>query len=171
MTDEPILPERHKRLVECPECGEGFSPRGIASHRRLRHGVAAAPAGEIGVTLTRIANVLERLDAKLAGEPSSAVGSATEPPPALPAMAQSRTLEMRILERTLREVLGEIARVKEETERQIAAWGGSATTEEQRILRQTSFLQLGTLRRRQASLLFRLQETRGDDATDNLLCI
>ena len=34
-----------------------------------------------------------------------------------------------------------------------------------------SLAMLGSLRRRQASLLFRLQEARGDDAVDNSLCI
>jgi hypothetical protein len=67
--------------------------------------------------------------------------------------------------------LGEIARVKEETDRQLAAWGGRAATEEQKTLEQTSFHTLGSLRRRQASLLFRMQEARGEDAIDNALCM
>jgi hypothetical protein len=178
MSAAPIIPERPPQQVPCPECGGSFSPRGIASHRRLRHGVASAAANELGATLTRIAEALERLEARLGPAspppPANDVPSnaeAIDPPPALPSTLGARATELRILERSLRDVLNEIARVKSETERQIAEWGGHAPSEERKALEQTSYQMLGTLRRRQASLLFRLQEARGEDAIDNSLCL
>jgi hypothetical protein len=178
MSDAPIIPERPPQQVPCPECGVGFSPRGIAAHRRMRHGVASVAANELGTTLTRIAEALERLEARLgpaspppvAPDPRSDK-EAIDPPPALPSSLGARATELRILERSLREVLNEIARVKSDTERQIAEWGGRVPTDERRALEQTSYQRLGTLRRRQASLLFRLQEARGEDAIDNSLCL
>ena len=178
MPDEPISPERGPQQVECPECGGSFSPRGIASHRRMRHGVAPVAANELGATLLRIAEVLERLETRLEPDGSSNGAEAPpsdakpiDPPPALPSSAGARTTELGVLERGLREVMGEIARVKSETEQQIAAWAGRTPTEEQRAVEQTSYQVLGTLRRRQASLLFRLMEARGEDAVDNSLCL
>ena len=178
MSDAPITPERPHSGVPCPECGGLFSRRGMAAHRRLRHGVAPAGVNELGETLSRIAEVLERLEARLdAGnvpaEPSDARAEAdpTEPPPALPSRNGARAAQLGLLERSLREVVSEIARVKQETERQLAAWGARAPSEELKALEQTSYQVLGTLRRRQASLLFRLQEARGEDAIDNSLCI
>jgi|SoiMethySBSTD1v2_1073268.scaffolds.fasta_scaffold220869_3 hypothetical protein len=178
MSDAPMIPDRQPlRQVACPECGELFAPRGMASHRRMRHGVAPAAVNELGATLARIAEVLERLetrlDARSAPEPAApkVQGEPGEPPPALPSRPATRGVELRVLEHGLREVMEEIAKVKSETERQIVAWGGHAETDEQRALEETSYRRLGNLRRRQASLLFRLQEARGEDAVDNLLCM
>lgn len=178
MSDAPIIPERPPHQVECPECGGIFSPRGISAHRRMRHGVAPAAANELSATLARLTEVLERLESRLdpGSTRSEAEGSRSDtetidPPPALPSSLGARATELRVLERGLREVLTEIARVKTETERQIAAWGGEAPSDEQKSLEQTSYQRLGSLRRRQASLLFRLQEARGEDAIDNSLCL
>lgn len=178
MSDAPIIPERPPHQVPCPECGGNYSPRGISAHRRMRHGVAPDAASELRATLTRIAEVLERLESRLEEGRSPADANAPrsdakpiDPPPALPSTSGARATELRILERGLREVLNEIARVKTETERQIAAWGGEAPIDEQKALEQTSYQMLGTLRRRQASLLFRLQEARGEDAVDNSICL
>jgi len=178
MADAPIFPERPPHRIPCPECGEGFAPRGIAAHRRMRHGVAPVAVSELGATMQRIAEALERLESRLGPRqsqsdarsvPSDAEG--IDPPPALPSSPRSRASELGVLERSLREVLTEIARVKSETERQIASWEGQAPSEERRALEQTSYQRLGSLRRRQASLLFRLQEARGEDAIDNSLCL
>ena len=178
MSDAPITPGRPPNEVACPECGVRFSRRGISSHRRLRHGVVPPAVTELGETLTRIAEVLERLEARL--EPETApkgtakTPSATdpiEPPPALPSPPSARATELSILERGLREVMSEIARVKRETERQLAVWGARAPADERKALEKTTYQVLGNLRRRQASLLFRLQEARGEDAIDNSLCL
>jgi hypothetical protein len=133
---------------------------------------------EIGETLTRLANVLERLESRLDGAEAPAYASngrhgesAIEPPPALPSTLGTRASDLRVLERGLREVLTEISRVKVETERQMAELESRASPEEQKALEQTSYMMLGNLRRRQASLLFRLQEARGEDAIDNSLCL
>ncbi|MFN0009689.1 MAG: hypothetical protein ACKVXR_17480 [Planctomycetota bacterium] len=166
MSDAPITPDRSPHQVACPECGGFFSPRGIATHRRMRHGAAPAAVEDLGTTLTRIATVLERLESRL--DPRAAT---IQPPPAQPVSLGERATDLGVLERGLREVLNEIARVKTETERQIAACRAQAQSEEQKALEQTSFQMLGNLRRRQASLLFRLQEARGEDAIDNSLCI
>jgi hypothetical protein len=166
MSDAPNTPDRTPHEVACPECGESFSPRGIATHRRMRHGTAPAAVEELGTTLTRIAEVLERLESRL--EPAAAT---KERPAAPPVPLGERATDLGVLERGLHDVLNEIARVKTETERQIAACRARAQSEEQKALEQTSFQMLGNLRRRQASLLFRLQEARGEDAIDNSLCI
>ena len=133
---------------------------------------------EIGETLTRLADVLERLESRLdSPETTGKNGGARtdeppiDPPPALPSSLGSRASDLRVLERGVREVLAEIARVKNETERQLAEVEGRASPEEQKALEQTSYMMLGNLRRRQASLLFRLQEARGEDAIDNSLCL
>lgn len=132
---------------------------------------------EIGETLTRLADVLERLESRLDSPETTGQGSGgrngthLEPPPALPSTLGSRASDLRVLERGLREVLTEISRVKVETERQMAELESRASPEEQKALEQTSYMMLGNLRRRQASLLFRLQEARGEDAVDNSLCL
>lgn len=133
---------------------------------------------EIGETLTRLADVLERLESRLdSPEATDKNGGSRndeapiDPPSALPSSLGSRASDLRVLERGLREVLTEISRVKVETERQMAELESRASPEEQKALEQTSYTMLGNLRRRQASLLFRLQEARGEDAVDNSLCI
>lgn len=129
----------------------------------MRHGTAPIPVNELGTTLTRIAEVLERLELRL--DPPS------ERPAAQPTPLGERVTELGVLQRGLREVLTEIARVKLDTERALAECGSQIQNEDQKALEQTSFQMLGTLRRRQASLLFRLQEARGEDAIDNSLCL
>jgi hypothetical protein len=92
-------------------------------------------------------------------------------PAAQPTSLGERASDLGLLERGLREVLNEIARVKSDTERALAECGPEAPSEDQKALEQTSFQMLRTLRRRQASLLFRLMEARGEDAVDNSLCL
>lgn len=161
MSDAPISPGRPNRYVECPECGEHFAPRGLAAHRRMRHGITPEAAIELAETLTRIASVLERLDARL-GEnatPAEAVEEAQSAPlPARPMSAAGR-----LLEEGVRDVLAEIARVKQETELQIRHVAGGPLTDEQKRLEQTAFQALSELRRRQAELIYRLQTQTGSN--------
>ena len=162
----PTPATREPRLVACPDCGESFVRRGIAAHRRMRHGVrelprpaateadpalvssiAALVARELAHTLGRIVQAIERIDDRIAA------------------------LELRItpagddgeaLEAHLKAVVAEIERVKAESAKLASAWGGRPQTAEQRALEQTTFLHLGTLRRQQAKLLFDLQDLKGE---------
>ena len=174
MSEAPLPPVEPQKLVDCPECGESFAPRGIVAHRRMRHGLAPETATELAGILSRIASALERLDARLSSngafappkqDPVDAV------PPPLPNNGRSNGSPGRPLEEGIREVLAEIARVKEETERSLAALGDRAPTEEQKKLQQTAFQALASLRRRQADLLYRLQtgaQSGGIDALTTL---
>ena len=167
MSDEPISPGRQERFLECPECGEHFAPRGFAAHRRMRHGITPDAAVELAGTLTRIATVLERLDARLAAEESGTSkddGSPSADPDevraALPSRS-ARTTAGKLLEQGLRDVMDEIARVKRQTESQLSQGAGLPKTEEQKVLERTAFQVLGTLRRRQADLIYRMQSETG----------
>lgn len=168
MSDAPISPGRNERFLECPECGEFFAPRGFAAHRRMRHGITPDAAVELAGTLTRIAAVLERLDARLAaeetaGQSNDGAPASTDPediPAALPSKS-ARTTAGKLLEQGLRDVMDEIARVKRQTESQIGHAAGQSKTEEQKILERTAFQVLGTLRRRQADLIYRMQTETG----------
>jgi hypothetical protein len=174
MSDAPISPGRPERFLECPECGERFAPRGFAAHRRMRHGITPDAAVELAGTLSRIAAVLERLDERLAaeekaGEPKASTGGpedgvarGTDPEAiraALPSRS-ARTTAGKLLEQGLRDVMDEIARVKRETDTQISRHG-QPMTEEQKVLERTAFQVLGTLRRRQAELIYRMQTETG----------
>jgi hypothetical protein len=165
MDVHPLPTDRAARHVACPECGELFVPRGIAAHRRMRHGVIAAPApGEVAAplpaplaraaddggerllgALERIACALESLDRRIAAGALAAPTAARGPEPGT-------------LQASLDAVLEEIERVKQEAREQVSRWGGKPTNEEQRALEQTTFQRLGSLRRRQAGILFRMQE-------------
>jgi hypothetical protein len=136
----------------------------------MRHGLAPETANELAGTLARIASALERLDARL-----STNGAFSPPkqntvdavPPPLPSVRRTDS-PGRPLEEGIREVLAEISRVKEETERSLAALGDRAPTEEQQKLKQTAYQALASLRRRQADLLYRLQTASGSGGIDAL---
>jgi hypothetical protein len=163
MSDAQVTPGRFPRPIECPECGETFDARGITPHRRMRHGIGPEAATELAGTLSRLAQVLERMDERLDRVEKEVARDEKDAPvqPSAPVDGEAHTLE-----HGLNDVLAEIARVKTETEREIAAWGGHPQTDEQKALEQTSFQKLGTLRRRQASLLFRLMEAKGEEGVD-----
>jgi len=159
MSDEPINPGRPSRSIDCPECGESFAPRGIASHRRMRHGITPEAAVELSGTLSRIATVLERLDARLS-EVKAADATTRDAAEDVAAPFPSRKpveTPGKLLQEGLREVLAEIARVKQETEAQLGSLGERTLSDEQRLLEKTTFQTLSSLRRRQAELLYRLQ--------------
>src|SRR5260221_11835557 len=154
MSEVPIPPVHPQRLIECRECGLGYSPRGISRHRRMRHGIAPEAAVELAGTLSRIASVLERLDARLSANGTSATPTA-DPVDAIPApLPAARTADSpgRLLEAGVRDVLPEISRVKKETELQLAALGERAPTGDRERLERTACHPLATLRRRQADL-------------------
>ena len=154
MSDEPINPARPSRSADCPECGESFAPRGMASHRRMRHGITPDAAVELGGTLARIAEVLERLDARLTeARTRDAADSVVAPFPS----ARRADSPTKLLEEGLRQVLAEIARVKQQTETQLGSRGDRQRSDEEAHLEETTFQTLSSLRRRQAELLYRLQ--------------
>lgn len=167
---------RDTRHVACPECGELFVPRGIAAHRRMRHGVVT-PAGPFQVAaplpssparaeeesrllaaFERIARAVESIDARLAARAPVILGAPIAPAAPVGQIGQPDTAA---LEASLNAVLAEIERVKAEAREQATRWGGVPQNEEQRALEQTTYVRLGQLRRRQAGILFRLQE--GDE--------
>jgi hypothetical protein len=139
----------------------------------MRHGIAPQAAVELAGTLSRIASVLERLDARL----STAVTPSTttsDPVDAVRApLPSAKTVDSpgRLLEAGVRDVLAEISRVKKETELQLAALGERAPTEDQKKLRQTAFRTLASLRRRQAELLYRLQSGTDANGIDPLISL
>lgn len=67
-----MSPESSNR-VPCPECGAQFSPRGLASHRRQRHGIVQAPlpaapetpTSEILSALQLLRGAVERIDERI----------------------------------------------------------------------------------------------------------
>jgi len=163
MSDAQGLPEPNRKQVICPECGDSFSPRGISSHRKIRHGIAPEAAVELAGALSKMATILERLEVRLtvAGA-SDSEHSVDRVPAPLPA---ARPLDgpAPLLQEGLSEVLAEIARVKRDTEAQIAALRDLELSDEQRTLEQTAFHTLASLRRRQADLLYRLQSEQGSN--------
>ncbi len=173
MSDAPISPGRNERFLECPECGDFFAPRGFAAHRRMRHGITPDAAVELAGTLTRIATVLERLDARLAAEEAAETTKAASTTNAGPEEIQAplpsrsaRSTAGKLLEQGLRDVMDEIARVKRQTESQISHGAGQPKSEEQKLLERTAFQVLGTLRRRQADLIYRMQTQTGANGND-----
>ncbi|MDA1265918.1 MAG: hypothetical protein O2816_12630 [Planctomycetota bacterium] len=55
---------RPTERIPCPDCGGQFLPRGLASHRRQKHGVAA-PAAVGEVDLGPVLEALGRIEARL----------------------------------------------------------------------------------------------------------
>ena len=172
MDASPTPTPKQARTVACPDCGEHFSPRGIAAHRRMRHNLrdvpntnghsngrdhsayeAAIVARLLAPSLDRLALVLERMDARLGAlERANAPTIDPQEPP------------VSALEANLNAVIEEIDRVKVEASRMSSMWGGTPQTDEQRELEKTAYMHLGTLRRQQARLLFDLQDLKGQPA-------
>ena len=164
MSDAPFSPGQQNRILACPECGEAFAPRGLAAHRKMRHGIGPDAAVELAGTLSRIASVLERLDARLSSDPApTAQPEAPHAPAGIePSREDSgRLTPGQLLQQGLHDVLAEIARVKRETEEEIRKVAGQGLTDEQRQLEQTTFQVLSELRRRQAALIYRMQTESG----------
>ena len=131
----------------------------------MRHGIAPEAAVELSGTLSRIASVLERLDAKLS-DAKAAEATARDAAEEVAAPFPSRNqveAPGKILEDGVRQVLAEIARVKQQTDAQLASLGERTLSDEQRQLEKTTFQTLSSLRRRQAELLYRLQTEGGSN--------
>jgi hypothetical protein len=137
--------------VVCPECGGEFSARGIATHRRLKHGGARAPAAGaqdgLAQRLDGLAAVLERIEGRLAALEGCAGFSGEAPAP--------RRSEVAELRAELDEVLGRIAaKVAAAAELEDALDGDLEA--DAASARRSLHRELGALRRRQLLLLMRL---------------
>lgn len=182
MSDAPFSPGQHNRILDCPECGEPFAPRGLAAHRKMRHGIGPDAAVELAGTLSRIASVLERLDARLSTDPptptarpeapSAAVASEPAAVRATPSTDSGALTPGQLLQQGLHDVLEEIARVKRQTEDHIRRVNGTPMTDEEKALERTTYQALATLRRKQADLIYRMQTGSGaSDTIDHLASI
>jgi len=157
-----------KRMAprECPECGLTIDPRGLAGHRRLKHGEDAArqpdsaererqasqavleALGAIDRSIWRVEARLMRLEAQV----EELAGGARD---AARAEAES---ERQRMQRELDHLLQTIAAEKALAADEAARRGRPARTDEE-LLQETAFHQrLGRLNRRRYSLLFRLSE-------------
>jgi hypothetical protein len=174
---------RNDTSVACPECGRLFSRRGLAAHRRMRHGPGSPPETVVAAELpgplpalprvddnAAIARALEavaiavtRLEARLdqvlaAGRAAPAPAPASVPTVTAP---QARAVTDKLaLERELCTLLAEIARVRAEC--------ASATGDERPAVDAQAHARLGKLRRRQASILARLLQLDGDPGGDEM---
>ena len=121
--------------VPCPDCGVLFKPRGLASHRRQKHGAAAAPKPQapgleaVLEALARIETRLERLEQRSVAGP----------------VAPADDLRLR-----LDETLAQIRAVAAEREAVEGEWADER--------RRACDAELGKLREQQARLLFELDE-------------
>ena len=168
--------------VACPECGETFSSRGLPGHRRMRHGTfivrtpAAEPSSVLPADKTQqgieylpqlvrafdeLLGLLKKLEVHLVRLDEARERVFLNPPPCNETLARS-------LEHSLGDILAEIARVEADARKRTSNWGGSPLNAEQKQLEETTYCEIGKLRRQQAHLLFRLRELRGQDASDAL---
>ena len=168
--------------VACPECGECFSSRGLPGHRRMRHGtfISRTPAAEPSSVLPAEKNVqgveylpqlvrafdellalLKKLEVHLVRLDEARERVFLNPPPCNETLARS-------LEHSLGDLLAEIARVEADARERTSSRGATPISAEQRKLDETTYTEIGKLRRQQAHLLFRLRELRGQDASDAL---
>ena len=124
--------------VPCPDCGEMFLARGLASHRRQKHGVHAtkARAPEPGIDLAPVLEALARIEARL--ERLEAASVQTDGAP-------ENDLQLR-----LDEVLAQIRAVLAERETLEGDWADQQ--------REACDLELAELRRQQTDLLVALDE-------------
>lgn len=172
---------REDTMLACPECGRMFVPRGLAAHRRMRHGPGSPPETDPGTksgamdtvaiarALDDLARAVGQLDARIDRLLDSRMDpllAAPEPAPALPTRSASTPSAKESLERELDALLAEIARVRTEgVGALVQASEGEAATEHELRLR------LGKLRRRQTSILSRLREIDGDPGAEELDCL
>jgi hypothetical protein len=191
MSDPSIRASQIARKVLCPDCGALLSARGLQGHRRLSHGIAADRAAdrlperasdtEPGSLVRRkepessveflpqlvrsfdeLLALLRRLESRLENLENSSAERA--------AIARQRQSDARVVEESLHSVLNEISRVQNQWRAVGAARGVAPKSDADTALEETTFVELGKLRRRQASLLFRLRELEGEDRSDEALC-
>lgn len=174
--------------VACPECGREFARRGLATHRRMRHGPSSPPeidppapipatrddtaliaraldeTAMIARALDSLAQVVGRLDSRLDGILAQQAVDPAKPEPVAPAASVAAGgTDKQALERELDAVLAEIARLRADSEATAAAQPDGERRPEPAACKR-----LGKLRRRQATILSRLLEIEGDPGADEL---
>jgi hypothetical protein len=134
---------RSTKKVPCPDCGDLFQPRGLASHRRFKHSIGALMGAGLGKTEVRvtgsldaICRALDRLDTRL--DRLEHVGHGSE----------ADDGQLGALNSELGTLLAEITAVQTEHD------AVEGVEEEARIRRREIHKELGRLRLRQARLLF-----------------
>lgn len=144
--------ERRDRKVRCPECRAELSPRGLAGHLRLKHGVTPAPKAATGVDLSAVQETLLAITGAL-----DRMGERLEH---IESNNQSRDAAHGEVVDGLRRELDEVVRSITERKASYTEDGDGEDPERQEAIRR----ELGRLRRRQAVLLFRMgSEAPGAD--------
>lgn len=131
------------KKVSCPDCGDLFQPRGLATHKRFKHSLGALMGAGFGKTEVRvrgsldaICRALDRLDTRL--DRLEHVGHG----------ASVQDGQLGVLNTELGTLLTEITSVQTEHD------DVEGVEEEARIRRRECHQELGRLRLRQARLLF-----------------
>lgn len=129
--------------VACPDCGDHFQPRGLASHRRFKHSIGSLMGAGLGKTEVRVRDSLEaicraldRLDTRLDRLEHVSHGTSV------------KDGQLGVLNSELGSLLSEITSVQTEHD------AVEGVEEEARIRRRECHQELGRLRLRQARLLF-----------------
>ena len=134
---------RSVKKISCPDCGDLFQPRGLATHRRFKHSLGALmgkgldqTAGRVRGSLDAICRALDRLDSRL---------------DRLEHMKHGTNVgdgQLGVLTAELKTLLTDISSVQSEHDEV------EGVEEEARIRRRECHQELGRLRLRQARLLF-----------------
>ena len=134
---------RSTKKVACPQCGDLFQPRGLATHKRFKHSLGTLMGAGFGKTEVRvrgsldaICRALDRLDTRLDRLEHVSHG------------ASVNDGQLGALNSELGTLLAEITSVQTEHD------DVEGVEEEARIRRRECHEELGRLRLRQARLLF-----------------
>jgi hypothetical protein len=187
MTDGLNRAITHALQVACPECGVLFSARGLAPHRRMRHGTIAVrtttiepapalPSEKVMQTIDFLPQLVRAFDEMLAllrrleghvvelervRQRELANGASSN---------SNGEAAARALEQALNDVLTRIARIEADARKNTMGGAPNAPEEAQKQLEETTHRQLGKLRKQQARLVFQLRELRGEECGDEALC-
>jgi hypothetical protein len=184
MTDGLNREITHAPQVACPECGILFSARGLAPHRRMRHGTIAVrtttidpapalPSEKVMQTIDFLPQLVRAFDEMLAllrrleGHVVE-LERVRQRELANGASSNNGEAAARALEQSLHDVLIRIARVEEDARKHTTGGATNAPEEAQKLLEETTHRQLGKLRKQQARLVFQLRELRGEECGDAL---
>jgi hypothetical protein len=147
---------RHGTLVVRTAAPE---PNAALPAERRVQGIEYLP--QLVNALDEMLSLLKKLEAHLVKLDEARERAILSQPPGGETLARS-------LEHSLGDILTEIARVEADARRRSSARGEDPPSQEQKALEETTHTEIGKLRRKQAHLLFRLRELRGQDASDAL---
>jgi hypothetical protein len=134
------------RRVACPECGQEFSPRGLAGHRRQRHGAGVQAPLPAPISPSVAHQLLSAL--QLLGGAVADIESRMRAMESAASRREAPADELGRLERELAAVLEDIACVQ-----RLAAVAGAAASGPHAD-------ELARLRREQALRVFRIDELK-----------